>query len=354
MEYLVIALVLLVLLGFVATKGRRGRVPAAEVVQEVAAPSAVPARIAEEVGDFAAKEPSYAGSLSRSRGPFSQLFARIRGVGEVDAVAAQVEETLILADLGPALAEAISGDLRRSLGGKSLDSESVRQALATELKARFLEADRTLDYGDHKPGVVLFVGVNGTGKTTTIGKLAAHLAGEGVKVTVAAGDTFRAAATEQVSAWADQAGVDLVSGQAGADPASVIYDAIEHAAAIGSDVVLCDTAGRLQNKGNLMDELRKIRRVAEKGAGAVTEVLLVIDATTGQNGLAQARAFGEAVSVTGVVLTKLDGSSKGGVAVAIESTLGLPVKLVGLGEGIGALRAFDVDAFVDGLLGENG
>ncbi len=357
MEYLVLALVLLVLLGFVTVRSRRGRVPAGS--QPEALRGEGPAgEVGREAGSgegapvaAAVVEPTYAGSLSRSRGPFSQLFARIKGQGEVETVTRQVEETLILADVGPALAEAIAGDLRGSLAGGSLDAESVRSALAAELKGRFLDADRTLHLGDQKPGVVLFVGVNGTGKTTTIGKLAAHLAGEGTKVTVAAGDTFRAAATEQVSIWAEQAGVDLVSGQAGADPASVIFDAIDHAGAIGSDVVLCDTAGRLQNKGNLMEELRKIRRVAEKGAGSVSEVLLVIDATTGQNGLAQARAFGEAVAVTGVVLTKLDGSSKGGVALAIESTLGLPVKLVGLGEGLGALKPFDVEAFVDGLLG---
>jgi len=197
--------------------------------------------------------------------------------------------------------------------------------------------------------VWLFVGVNGVGKTTTIGKLAKREAADGKRVLLAAGDTFRAAAAEQLEMWADRAGAEIVRGSEGGDPSAVIFDAVERASSRGSDLVLADTAGRLHNKVNLMEELRKVRRVADKGAGTVSEVLLVIDATTGQNGLVQARQFQEAADLTGVVLTKLDGSAKGGIVVAVQAELGLPVKLVGLGEGVEDLVAFDPDEFVEAL-----
>jgi len=193
------------------------------------------------------------------------------------------------------------------------------------------------------------VGVNGVGKTTTIGKVAAQQGSEGRRVLLAAGDTFRAAAAEQLTTWAERAGAHIVRGNEGGDPSAVIFDAVEAAAARDCDLVLGDTAGRLQTKTNLMEELRKVRRVAEKGAGRVTEVLLVIDATTGQNGMSQAREFTEATAVTGVVLTKLDGSAKGGIVFPIQTELGIPVKLVGLGETIGDLVPFDADEFVDAL-----
>jgi fused signal recognition particle receptor len=196
------------------------------------------------------------------------------------------------------------------------------------------------------------VGVNGAGKTTTLGKLAAQQTRAGRRVLLAAGDTFRAAAGEQLDVWAQRTGADIVRGAEGADPASVIFDGIQGATARGVDLVLADTAGRLQSNTNLMEELRKVRRVAEKGSGVVSEVLLVIDATTGQNGLSQARQFSEATQVTGVVLTKLDGSAKGGIVFAIETELGIPVKLVGLGETIDDLAPFDPVEFVDALLGE--
>jgi fused signal recognition particle receptor len=193
------------------------------------------------------------------------------------------------------------------------------------------------------------VGVNGVGKTTTIGKLGAREAIDGRKVVMAAGDTFRAAAAEQLGMWADRSGAELVRGNEGGDPSAVIFDAVEAANARGADLVLADTAGRLHTKVNLMEELRKVRRVADQGAGTVTEVLLVLDATTGQNGLVQAAQFTEAVDLTGVVLTKLDGSAKGGIVVAIHDQLGIPVKLVGLGEGAGDLVPFDPDEFVEAL-----
>jgi fused signal recognition particle receptor len=197
--------------------------------------------------------------------------------------------------------------------------------------------------------VWLFVGVNGVGKTTTVGKVGQQQLAAGHQVVMAAGDTFRAAAGEQLGMWAERTGADFVRGADGGDPSAVIFDAVERAAAKGADLVLADTAGRLHTKVNLMEELRKVRRVAEKGAGTVSEVLLVLDATTGQNGLIQAQQFTDAVELTGVVLTKLDGSAKGGIVVAIQDQLGLPVKLVGIGETADDLVAFDVDEFVDAL-----
>jgi fused signal recognition particle receptor len=224
------------------------------------------------------------------------------------------------------------------------------------MTSRLAGADRELHFEDGEPGspnVWLFVGVNGVGKTTTIGKVGALQKEQGRTVLMAAGDTFRAAAAEQLHTWAERSGAEFVRGSEGGDPSSVIFDGVERAAARNIDVVLADTAGRLHTKTNLMDELRKVRRVASKGAGRVTEVLLVIDATTGQNGLAQAREFGDTTDVTGVVLTKLDGSAKGGIVFAIETELGIPVKLVGLGEQIGDLVPFDPAEFVGALFTDN-
>ena len=227
--------------------------------------------------------------------------------------------------------------------------DQLVDAVKAEMKQRLAVADRSLRFDEGQTNVWLFVGVNGVGKTTTIGKVGKREAAEGRRIVMAAGDTFRAAAAEQLTVWADRAGADLVRGAEGADPSSIIFDAIESAAAKGADLVLADTAGRLHTKSNLMEELRKVRRVASKPPGHVTEVLLVLDATTGQNGLVQAQQFTEAVEVTGVVLTKLDGSAKGGIVFAIQSQLGIPVKLVGLGETADDLVEFDPDEFVDAL-----
>ncbi|HEY8546046.1 MAG TPA: signal recognition particle-docking protein FtsY, partial [Acidimicrobiales bacterium] len=221
--------------------------------------------------------------------------------------------------------------------------------LKVELKAILSTGDRSLHYEEGGPNVWLFVGVNGVGKTTTIGKIGRQQIAGGRSVVMAAGDTFRAAAAEQLTTWAERAGADIVRGNEGGDPSAVIYDAVQRAAARGGDLVLGDTAGRLHTKTNLMEELRKVRRVADRDPGNVTEVLLVLDATTGQNGLTQAQQFTEAVDLTGVVLTKLDGSAKGGIALAVETTLGIPIKLVGLGEGIEDLVPFDPDEFVEAL-----
>jgi fused signal recognition particle receptor len=256
----------------------------------------------------------------------------------------RLEEALIAGDVGvPATAELVRRlEARGELG-------SIEEALADEVEALFGEAP-TLDVG-HDPAVILVVGVNGTGKTTTIGKLAQKLREHGRTVLVGAADTFRAAAEEQLEIWAKRAEADFVGGARGADPAAVAYDAVEAGRARSMDVVIVDTAGRLHTQSNLMQELAKVRRVIETRLdGAPHETLLVVDATTGQNGLQQARLFGEAATVTGVALTKLDGSAKGGVAVAIAYELGLPVKLVGVGEGLDDLRPFDARDFARALV----
>jgi fused signal recognition particle receptor len=227
------------------------------------------------------------------------------------------------------------------------------RALRAELLAMIAPVAQPLNVdAGPRPFVILTVGVNGVGKTTTIGKVAAQQVAEGRSVVLAAGDTFRAAAAEQLDTWAQRAGADFVRGSEGSDPSAVIFDAVQRASARGADLVLGDTAGRLHTKTNLMEELRKVRRVAAREPAHVTEVLLVIDATTGQNGLNQARQFTEATEVTGVVLTKLDGSAKGGIVFPIQTELGIPVKLVGVGETIGDLIAFDPDEFVEALFEE--
>ena len=240
--------------------------------------------------------------------------------------------------------------MRDAALGRTL--ESLVSALRDEIAGSFVGEDRSLSRGSTRPTVWLFVGVNGVGKTTTIGKVARQLVDEGSAVVLAAGDTFRAAAGEQLETWAERSGATLVRGADGADPSSVIYDAVDHARARGADVVLADSAGRLHTKANLMDELKKVRRVADRPPGQLSEVLLVLDATTGQNGLSQAREFTTAVGVTGIVLTKLDGTAKGGIVLAIHEVLGLPIKLVGVGEGVDDLVAFDPVEFAAALVGE--
>jgi len=259
-----------------------------------------------------------------------------------------VEETLIAGDVGATLAIGLveRARTRHDPGGAE---GAIRAELAALLIARDIEWEprSAVDGG---PAVVLVVGVNGTGKTTTIGKLAARYAGAGRKVIIAAADTFRAAAIDQLRIWADLAGVPVVAHAPGADPGAVVYDALDAAVARGADLVIADTAGRLHTKSNLMDELTKIRRIIDKRLpGAQPETLFVLDATTGQNGLAQARAFHEAVGLTGIVLTKLDSTAKGGIVFAIEEALGVPVRFVGVGEGVEDLLPFDPDAFVAAL-----
>jgi fused signal recognition particle receptor len=283
-------------------------------------------------------------SLSKSRQALTaELASAAFDPGDAEAWE-RLEEALIRADVGvPATAELV----RRLEARQGLTE--LNSALAEEIAA-LLGEPPTLDvHAD--PTVVLVVGVNGTGKTTTIGKLAERLRQHGHTVVLGAADTFRAAAEEQLEIWADRAGAEFVGAERGADPASVAYDAIETAARDGRDIVIVDTAGRLHTQANLMQELAKVRRVIEgKLEGAPHETLLVVDATTGQNGLQQARLFGEAVGVTGVALTKLDGSAKGGIAVAIAHELGLPVKLIGVGERLDDLRPFDPEDFARALV----
>jgi len=271
----------------------------------------------------------------------------------------EVEETLLTADVGVGATQQIVENLRtqvKVLGARTPDQ--VRTLLRDQLLVAIgSDLDRTLHTVAHataderRPAVLLMVGVNGTGKTTTCGKLARALVGDGRHVVLGAADTFRAAAADQLATWAGRVGATVVRGPEGADPASVAFDAVKAAAEENADAVLVDTAGRLHTKQGLMDELGKIKRVVER-QGSVDEVLLVLDATTGQNGLVQAKVFGEAVDVTGIVLTKLDGTAKGGIVIAVQRELGVPVKLVGLGEGADDLAPFDPETFVDALLGD--
>jgi fused signal recognition particle receptor len=277
------------------------------------------------------------------------LGVRIRslfGAGAVDPWPG-LEELLLKADVGPSVAARVVADVRERY---SVGADPVE--LIAEEVAEVLAGAGGLDLPGDRLGVVMVVGVNGSGKTTTIGKLAAQLARERRKVSIAGSDTFRAAASEQLEAWARRSGAHLVSQARGADPGSVAFDAVKAAQARGSDVLIVDTAGRLHTKQPLMDELRKVRRVLEKAAGhPPDETLLVLDATTGQNGIAQARAFAEAVEVTGVALTKLDGTAKGGVVLAVREQLGVPVKLIGTGERLEDLESFEPRAFASRLLG---
>jgi fused signal recognition particle receptor len=286
--------------------------------------------------------------LSRSRRAVGDRLGSLLGrSGFDDEFWSGLEETLIAADVGVTAASRVVEEVRND---NPRDAAEARGALERHLVALFTGKERGLRRHGH-PSVILVVGVNGTGKTTSIAKLAAQLQRDGDGVLLAAADTFRAAADEQLRTWADRVGVEIVGGQPGADPASVAYDAYESAKARRLDVVLVDTAGRLQTKANLMDELAKVARVVRRAAGEIDEVLLVLDGTTGQNAISQARSFLDTVGVTGIVLTKLDGTARGGIAVAVEQELGIPVKYIGVGEGVEDLVPFDPEAFVDALLG---
>ena len=349
----------------------------AEVVPETGATEpAVPTTsepAVELAAEPAAEPATYRGRLGKARGLLAGYLGSVRSRGKIDATTwDDLEEALIRADVGVKATDTMLADLRaRVKSGEIVGPDALVAALKGDLVAAVTapnselapigaapaegqdtaagadvadgaEPERTVD-------VWLFVGVNGVGKTTTLGKVATRLAASGEKVLLAAGDTFRAAAGEQLALWASRSGTEIVRGAEGGDPSSVVFDAVQRAAARGHGLVLADTAGRLHNKINLVEELKKIRRIADRPPGRVTEVLLVLDATTGQNGLAQARVFLDAVDVSGVVLTKLDGTAKGGIVVAIQQELGLPVKLVGLGEGPDDLVDFDPVAFVDAL-----
>jgi fused signal recognition particle receptor len=355
-----------------SAEATRRAAPSAATAEAVTEPESVlePASATEQE---AAPEPAtYRGRLGKARGLLSGYVGAVRSRGKIDASTwDELEEALIRADVGVGATDSLLTDLRaRVKSGEIGGPDALVDALKADLVAMLSTADASLavpgaraadvdtnsadadDNADEPASPVdvwLFVGVNGVGKTTTVGKVANRLAASGTRVLLAAGDTFRAAAGEQLAMWASRADADIVRGSEGGDPSSVVFDAVQRAEARGHAVVLADTAGRLHNKVNLIEELKKIRRVAGRPPGRVVEVLLVLDATTGQNGLAQAKVFLDAVEVTGVVLTKLDGTAKGGIVVAIQRELGLPVKLVGLGEGVDDLVDFDAAAFVDAL-----
>ena len=297
--------------------------------------------------------PSFRSRMGKAAAVLAGAFGGVRArSGITDDTWDDLEEALLRADVGLGVTTSLLDGLRERVSNKEISSpDELLDALRGEMVGRLAGADRGLHRtaADDQVDVWLFVGVNGVGKTTTIGKVSAQQTAAGLSVVLAAGDTFRAAAAEQLGTWAERSGAELVRGAEGGDPSSVVFDGVQRAKSRGADLVLGDTAGRLQNKSNLMDELRKVRRVADRDPGHVSEVLLVIDATTGQNGLSQAREFTEAAGVTGVVLTKLDGSAKGGIVFAIETEFGIPVKLVGLGETIGDLVPFDPDEFVGAL-----
>ncbi|HJE51637.1 MAG TPA: signal recognition particle-docking protein FtsY [Tessaracoccus flavescens] len=295
--------------------------------------------------------------LSTSNNALARALADLLSSDRIDAeVWDDFETTLITSDLGVGPTMELTEALRKELAVDGVsDPAKAKQVLSRELlKLVDPSLDRSLNLTPANPGdpaVVLVVGVNGTGKTTTVGKLARVLVAEGKSVVLGAADTFRAAAAEQLATWGERVGVETIRGEEAADPASVAFDAVAKGVEQGVDVVIVDTAGRLHTKTGLMDELGKVKRVIEKKAG-VTEVLLVLDATTGQNGMTQARIFAEVVDVTGIVLTKLDGSAKGGIVIQVQRELGVPVKLVGLGEGVDDLAPFEPEGFVQGILGE--
>nr|WP_120491437.1 signal recognition particle-docking protein FtsY [Corynebacterium lactis] len=297
------------------------------------------------------------GRLSRSQNAIGQSVLGILGAGDLDEDAwEEVEDTLVMADLGAAATQRVVDKLRERIASRGVNSEAearamLREVLVEECQPQMDRSIRALPH-EGKPAVILVVGVNGTGKTTTTGKLARVLVAGGHRVVLGAADTFRAAAADQLETWGRRVGAETVRGAEGADPASIAFDAVAHGIDTGADVVLIDTAGRLHTKVGLMDQLDKIKRVVEKKA-QVDEVILVLDATVGQNGLTQARTFRDVVDITGVALTKLDGTAKGGIVFQVQNELGVPVKLVGLGEGADHLAPFEPESFVDALLGTN-
>ena len=327
------------------------------VVEAPPAPAetAAPAPQLEEIEPTAGRLTRLRGRLSRSQNAVGKSLLGLLGGGDLDEDSwEEIEDTLVMADLGTAVTSTIVERLRSELASRSVRTAdearaALRSVLVEALRPELNRSIRALPHDDH-PSILLVVGVNGTGKTTTTGKLARVLVADGRRVLLGAADTFRAAAADQLQTWGERVGAQTVRGREGADPASVAFDAVSTGIDNGVDVVLVDTAGRLHTKTGLMDELGKVKRVVEKKA-AVDEVLLVLDSTVGQNGLTQARVFADVVDITGVVLTKLDGTAKGGIVFQVQHELGVPVKLVGLGEGADDLAPFEPGAFVDALLG---
>ena len=325
-------------------------------VPEEPATTPEPSESVEEIEPAGGRLGRLRGRLSRSQNAIGQGLMGILSAGDLDEDAwEEIEDTLIMADLGTAVTMKVSESLRDKIAERGVSSEAEARAMLREtlIEVGRPEMDRSIKAMPHegKPAVIMVVGVNGTGKTTTTGKLARVLVSMGHSVLLGAADTFRAAAADQLETWGRRVGASTVRGKEGADPASVAFDAVATGVEQQVDVVLVDTAGRLHTSNDLMDQLGKVKRVVEKKS-SVDEVLLVIDATVGQNGLMQARVFREVVDITGVVLTKLDGTAKGGIVFQVQEELGVPVKLVGLGEGADHLAPFEVESFVDALLGE--
>lgn len=288
--------------------------------------------------------------LKKTRDSLKERFDDVFGGGSVDEeLFEELEEALVLADTGASTASDICEELKKQVKKEGIkDPAEVRNRM-TEVIAEMLRGGQELDI-ENKPAIIMMIGVNGAGKTTTIGKMAKNFIDDGKKVVIAAADTFRAAAIEQLEVWADRSGAEIIKHAEGSDPASVVFDAIAAGKARKADIILCDTAGRLHNKKGLMDELSKIGRIVEReAAGSSVETLLVLDATTGQNALNQAREFGAACGITGIVLTKLDGTARGGVVIGIRQELQIPIKYIGVGEGADDLQPFDPDAFAKAL-----
>jgi fused signal recognition particle receptor len=318
----------------------------AEAVEEPAVEEEEPAEVD---ADTAA---AYKAGLAKTRGGFVAKMGKLFGKKKIDAATVdELEEVLFTADIGPRAAERIFTSVKSGLSKNDLeDSDKIWEQIKKTSREILEINDKPFELPAKKPFVLLVLGVNGVGKTTTIGKLAALWKAQGKRVVLAAGDTFRAAATEQLEEWAKRAGVDIVKGKAGGDPSSVVFDAIKKGVDEGYDIVLCDTAGRLHSNAGLMDELKKLRRTSDKACpGAPHETWMVLDATTGQNAISQAKTFKADMEISGIVLTKLDGTSKGGVVLGICDELKVPVRFVGLGEKITDLRPFDHKAFVDKL-----
>jgi len=359
-----IAVVALVAIVGLLSSGRRRKAPTAGTDVIAPAPAEAPVEAPPEPEAAAPVEletPESTASrltrlrqrLARSQGALGRGLLALLTRDRLDEDTWEsIEDTLLTADIGVAPTQELVEKLRDRLrveGGDAPDPHDVLREELVALVDPSMDRRLAVTGADGKPGVVLVVGVNGSGKTTTVGKISRILVSQDKQVVLGAADTFRAAAVDQLATWGERVGVDVVRGPEGTDPASVAFDAVKEGVDTGADVVLVDTAGRLQNKQGLMDELGKVKRVIEKQA-PVTEVLLVLDATTGQNGMLQARVFSEVVDVTGIVLTKLDGSAKGGIVIAVQRELGVPVKLVGLGEGPDDLAPFDAATFVDALL----
>ncbi|MGE2718819.1 signal recognition particle-docking protein FtsY [Mycolicibacterium celeriflavum] len=329
----------------------------APVIEEPAepAPAEQAAPVLDEIAPTEGRLERLRGRLAKSQNTLGRSMLGLLGGGDLDEESwEEVEDTLLIADLGPVVTESVVSALRSRMASSRVRTEAdaravLREVLIGELQPDLDRSIRALPHAD-KPSVLLVVGVNGTGKTTTVGKLARVLVADGRRVVLGAADTFRAAAADQLQSWASRVGAQVVRGAEGADPASVAFDAVDKGIEDGADVIVIDTAGRLHTKTGLMDELGKVKRVVSRRA-EVDEVLLVLDATIGQNGLPQARVFAEVVDITGVVLTKLDGTAKGGIVFRVQQELGVPVKLVGLGEGADDLAPFEPAAFVDALLG---